>query len=242
MSSLVSNFVPVLVSNFTTMVAGIVVSLIYTWKIGLVNIFVLPAVTFGGYISISFIGGFDDENLHIYEPSNKIADELIINIKTIFALNYQRRMFQRYKDALFQPTKEMALRGLKIGCFFGFAFFTLFVSVAISSFVCANIIAGDANLDQQGFVFGMISSSWCGWLAGNSFFFASHAAAGKKSAQSVFKFLDTINEEKEQERPATKLVNSPGRIKGRIEFRNVSFKYKKGVNSKRVVDNVSFVI
>ncbi len=92
MSSLVSNYIPVLVSNFTTMIAGVVVSLIYTWKIGLVNVFVLPAVTFGGYISISFIGGFDDENLHIYEPSNKIADELIINIKTIFALNFQRRM------------------------------------------------------------------------------------------------------------------------------------------------------
>lgn len=110
----------------------------------------------------------------------------------------------------------MALRGLKIGCFFGFAFFTLFVSVAISSFVCANIIAGDSNLDQQGFVFGMISSSWCGWLAGNSFFFASHAGAGKKSAKSVFKFLDTTNEAQDQERPSTKLAQSPLKIKGRI--------------------------
>lgn len=66
MSGLIAKYVPILVTNFTTMVAGIVTSLIYTWKIGLLNIFVLPAITFAEYLAISFIGGFEDENSNIY--------------------------------------------------------------------------------------------------------------------------------------------------------------------------------
>lgn len=35
---------------------------------------------------------------------------------------------------------------------------------------------------------------WAGWVAGNSFFFASKSAAGKSSAKRVFKLLESKNE------------------------------------------------
>ncbi len=66
MSGLVSNYIPVLIANFTTMTAGIALALYYQWKIGLLNILVLPAITLGGYLSITFISGFEDEHLHRY--------------------------------------------------------------------------------------------------------------------------------------------------------------------------------
>lgn len=89
---LLTRYIPNLISNFTTMIGGIAISIAYSWKMGLVSLYVLPAISLGGYMSIIFIGGFDDDNMSLYNSSDKVADELITYIKTIFALNYQTRM------------------------------------------------------------------------------------------------------------------------------------------------------
>lgn len=88
----------------------------------------------------------------------------------------------------------MVLRGLKIGCMFGFGYLVMFIALAVSCLVCATIIANDSNLDKKAFVFGIKLGSWCGWIAGNSFFFSANSSKGKRSANSVFSFLDKINE------------------------------------------------
>lgn len=48
------------------MVVGITISIAYSWKIGLISIFTLPAVTLAGYLSITFIGSFDNDNVSLY--------------------------------------------------------------------------------------------------------------------------------------------------------------------------------
>ncbi len=140
---------------------------------------------------------------------------MILSIKTLYALNYHKRMLQRYKESLFQPTKDMAWRGFKIGIMYGFAYFVVKISVAIATFSSAHIIANDPQLDQKGFIFGFISSALCGWYAGNSFFFAANTGAGKQSAKSIFKFLDSNDEKTDQQRPHKNLA-LPNKIKGRI--------------------------
>ena len=60
--ALVTKYIPNLINNFTSMLVGIGVSIYFCWKIGLLSIFLLPAITFAGYLSISLIGGFDDNN------------------------------------------------------------------------------------------------------------------------------------------------------------------------------------
>jgi ATP-binding cassette subfamily B (MDR/TAP) protein 1 len=82
---------------------------------------------------------------------------------------------------------------------------------------------------------------WCGWVAGNSFFFSSHAASGKLSAKKVFAFLESNTEVEEQRIISSKSWAIPEKdIKGRIEFKNVSFKYPG--SSRYVLKNLSFIV
>jgi hypothetical protein len=42
-----------------------------------------------------------------------------------------------------------------------------------------HILAKLSNVSVYNLTVVLTTSMWCGWVAGNSFFFASHAAAGK---------------------------------------------------------------
>jgi ATP-binding cassette subfamily B (MDR/TAP) protein 1 len=59
-SPLVSAYIPILVSNFTTCICGIVICLAYMWQIGLLSLYTIPVIAMGGYISMLFIGGYED--------------------------------------------------------------------------------------------------------------------------------------------------------------------------------------
>jgi ATP-binding cassette subfamily B (MDR/TAP) protein 1 len=59
-STLVTAYIPVLITNFTTIIGGVVLCLAYLWQIGLLSLFTIPLIALGGYISVIFIGGYDD--------------------------------------------------------------------------------------------------------------------------------------------------------------------------------------
>lgn len=192
---MVTKYIPNIINNFTSMLIGIGVSISFSWKIGLLSIFLLPAIAFAGYLSISLIGGFDDDNDQLYNNSDKIADEMIVNIKTIFSLNYEKRMLEWYTERLLHTTGSMIGRGAKMGALFGFSFFVLFSAIGGSLFGGAGIVASDVNMDRQAAGVAFVTCVWCGWLTGNNFIFIAHSATGKKSAKEVFKFLDAKTEE-----------------------------------------------
>jgi ABC-type multidrug transport system fused ATPase/permease subunit len=59
-SSLVTTYIPILITNFTIIVSGITLSLVYMWQVGLLAFFSIPLIAIGGYIAMVFIGGYDD--------------------------------------------------------------------------------------------------------------------------------------------------------------------------------------
>lgn len=200
MGGLITKYIPNLISNFTSIIIGLAISIGFSWKLGLVDIYALPVIALSGFISISFIGGFDDENMDLYSASDKISDELIINIKTVFSLSYEKKLLTKYGEKLFQPAGAMAKRGAMIGVFFGFSFFIFFTALGVSLYGAAHIIANDGNMDYKGVAIAMVTCVWCGWLTGNNFMFIARSGAGKKSAQAVFTFLDAKTEAEKQVR------------------------------------------
>lgn len=110
------------------------------------------------------------------------------------------------------------------------------ISVGSLLYAAANILANSTHIESIEFVVVFTVPVWCGWVAGNNFFYASHVSAGKLSAKSIFRILDLKSESELQK--ATKIT--PTNIKGKIEFRNVSFRYGRG--NKDVLSNVSLAI
>jgi ABC-type bacteriocin/lantibiotic exporter with double-glycine peptidase domain len=82
-------------------VAGaVVICSIYEWRLGLLSMLVTPLIALSFYISMLFIGGYEDSSLQKSSKADRISYELILNIKTAFALNYQERMLEMYQRAI----------------------------------------------------------------------------------------------------------------------------------------------
>jgi hypothetical protein len=73
MSSLVTTYIPVLITNITTMVSGAIICLFYYWKVGLLTLYSIPLIAVGCYITMMFVGGYNDDSLLKYSSSNKTA-------------------------------------------------------------------------------------------------------------------------------------------------------------------------
>jgi ATP-binding cassette subfamily B (MDR/TAP) protein 1 len=85
--------------------------------------------------------------------------------------------------------------------------------------------------------YAIMAITWAGWYAGNNFYFMPDVVEGKRSAQALFDILDTEDEDQLQVRHGSKMQKTP--IRGNIEFRNVSFGYKKG---QTTIANLSLTI
>lgn len=140
-----------------------------------------------------FIGGYDDETAQRYEKSDKVASEIMINIRTILSLNYQLQIIQKYAALLQNDPCESLKRGAKVGIFFGISLSFIILGIGSEMFGYDHIIPKIGEISVTNLTVVLTTSMWCGWVAGNSFFFASHAASGKLSAKKVFTFLESKN-------------------------------------------------
>lgn len=101
MSSLATTYIPILITNITTMVSGAVICLVYYWRVGLLTLYVIPLIAIGCYVTMIFIGGYDDDSLLKYSFSNKTAMEIMTNIKTALCFNHHHLLLQKYKALIF---------------------------------------------------------------------------------------------------------------------------------------------
>jgi hypothetical protein len=104
---------------------------------------------------------------------------MMINIKTISSLNYQKRMLEKYVSFLENDPVESLKKGAKVGVFFGLSISLIVLAIGSQLFAGDHIIPRIGTAKVIDLTVVITVSMWCGWVAGNSFFFASHAAAGK---------------------------------------------------------------
>ena len=66
-NGLITTFLSILVQSLTTLIAGIVIALIYEWRTALCAIALLPVIVFSGMIHMAFTQGFSDKNDKAYK-------------------------------------------------------------------------------------------------------------------------------------------------------------------------------
>jgi ABC-type multidrug transport system fused ATPase/permease subunit len=61
-NGLTSLLIAVMLHNLATVIAAIIISFIYDWRIGIVGLIVMPLMLLAGFISMLFYGGFGDKS------------------------------------------------------------------------------------------------------------------------------------------------------------------------------------
>ncbi|CAO3600582.1 unnamed protein product [Absidia cylindrospora] len=204
---------------------GIVVAFIYSWQISLVVMGMVPFLLIGTFYEAKMESGFTDSTRTAYAKSGEVANEAIVNIRTVASLNRQGYFETQFYNSTEQP--HLLTRRKAILASFGYA---LMQSVTIFT-ECVSFYAGMR----------FIANGWIGFDAmftslmmvmitalgvGQSLVFTKTFIKAKVSAITIFEIIDrqpTIDPDLEGVEPTN--------VDGDVKFENVGFVYPSRPNA-----------
>lgn len=124
LNGLTTETISILLDGFLAIIIGIILALIFTWKMGLITLALSPFMIVGGILKGKFIGqtysgksGKEAENN--YRESNALLSDILMNYRTVIGFGPRNidYLLTKYKDLLAVPTRK-GIRIAHIGGFF----------------------------------------------------------------------------------------------------------------------------
>ncbi|XP_077229781.1 ABC transporter B family member 9-like [Tasmannia lanceolata] len=218
--SLVGDALSLLVQNIATIIAGLVIAMIANWRLALIILVLLPLVGLQGYAQIKFLEGFSADAKVMYEEASQVANDAVGSIRTVAAFCAEQKVMDLYKKKCDGPMKHGVRQGIVSGLGFGFSFFVLFCTYALSFYAGARLVGdGKATFSQVFKVFFALTMAAMGISQSSAM--APDSTKAKDSTASIFAILDRKSKIDSSNDQGTTLPN----LRGDIEFQHVSFKY-----------------
>ena len=239
LDSLILNTVGGTLTIISTYLISIGLGIFYDWKITLILSLFVPMSVFGLVKKQDYMENGRESNKKIQIEAGSVLSECVINTKTIFSFNFQKKAFEIYSNILQSETKNHLIDSIMQGFWVGLGLACYDISYAVV-YKFAIIFLRNKTLTFQNLncVVTNIFNSIDGLtdILRNM----SDSAKAKLSFKSVFDTLDT-----ETKISAFEIDNrekiSPKEIKGKIEFKKVYFAYPTKPN-QYVLKNLSFTI
>jgi len=233
-NTLTSSVFGVYIQAFAAFACGLLISLLGSWKLGLIGLGVSPFVTISGMIRAKFNQSLTQGSDDFYQESVAFAGEAVNNMRTVASFAREDKLLKNYSDKLAGPLREAEINAQKSGLAFGAGQFINFGVYALLFYVGALFIRDDGLGFQDMFQSIMAIMMAC-MAAGNALQLAPDVGSAKNAAINIFTILDS--------KPSIDLDDpkqtARNPVRGNIEFRNVWFKYPsreriifKGLNLK----------
>ncbi|KAI3797344.1 hypothetical protein L1987_32600 [Smallanthus sonchifolius] len=193
-----------IVQNISLTMTAFVISFVLTWRIALQL----------------FLKGFGGDYTTSYSRATSMAREAIANIRTVAAFGAEDRVWTQFSTELNRPGKQARLRGHISGFGYGFSQLLAFSSYALGLWYASVLIkhksSNFGDIIKAFMVLIITALSVAETLA-----LAPDIVKGTQALGSVFEILNR----KSAINPDHPDSLSVSRIKGDVEFRNVSFAY-----------------
>lgn len=189
------------------MFGGIIIALIFSWKVALVAIAVSPLMIIGGVIGAKIdagnAGSDNDSNQIIKNDETQkskdktvlspelLANDAINNYRTVAGFSLQRGIVDQYCQLLL-PEYNTAKRNSHIaGVVYGYSKFIENSAIAIILYFGTLIMLNDDDLDGEKVFIAIFAMIFGAFGAGNASAYGPDAEKGKKAAMKVFMITDT---------------------------------------------------
>ena len=209
--------------SFGSLATGISLAVYYDWRLTIVSFCFIPFII-GSNLLVSLTKRSGRES---YKKNNveagSILSESVLNTKTIFSFNFQKKSIKLYMEVLDSETKHFVKDSFLFGILMGFGTFCSFANHAGLFYFSKNFfVKGTLDYDTMNItiqILILMTSSINNGLRG-----IFDIKTAKSSFKSIFQLLDTKNEiEHTPEANKDKIL--PDKVEGKIEFKNVYFKY-----------------
>uniref|UniRef100_A0A6I8NAV5 Bile salt export pump n=1 Tax=Ornithorhynchus anatinus TaxID=9258 RepID=A0A6I8NAV5_ORNAN len=229
--------VAIFLQRITTCICGFLLGFSSGWKLTLVIISVSPFLGIGAAIIGLSVAKLTGKELKAYAKAGAVADEVLSSIRTVAAFGGEKKEAKRYENNLVYAQRWGIRKGIIMGFFTGYIWFMIFLSFALAFWYGSKLV-----LDEREYTPGSLLQVFLGVLVaalnlGQASPCLEAFATGQGAATSIFKVIDR--------EPAIDCMSEDGykldRIKGEIEFHNVTFRYPSRPEVE-ILDDLSMVI
>ncbi|XP_061745307.1 bile salt export pump [Nerophis ophidion] len=217
----IADQVAIFLQRFTTFVCGFCVGFVKGWKLTLVIVAASPLIGVGAGLMALFVAKLTGMELQAYAKAGAIADEVLSSIRTVAAFGGEMKEVQRYDSNLVSAQRWGIRKGLIMGFFTGYMWLIIFLCYGLAFWYGSSLVV-DAKEYSPGTLlqvfFGVLIAAM---NLGQASPCLEAFAAGRGAATIIF---ETIGRE-----PEIDCLSEAGykldKVKGDIEFHNVTFHY-----------------
>uniref|UniRef100_A0A8C9XAL9 ATP-binding cassette, sub-family B (MDR/TAP), member 4 n=1 Tax=Sander lucioperca TaxID=283035 RepID=A0A8C9XAL9_SANLU len=225
-----------LIQAFVSFITAFTIGFVKGWKLTLVILAVSPALGISAGLFSKVLASFTSKEQAAYAKAGAVAEEVLSNIRTVFAFSGQDREIKRYNRNL-EDAKSMGIKKAASANFsMGFTFLMIYLSYALSFWYGSTLILSKeytiGTLLTVFFVV-LIGVFILGQTSPNLQTFSSAQGAAYK----VYNIIDH-----------TPIIDSyskagfkPDFITGDIEFKNIHFSYPSRPDVK-ILNNLSLSV
>ncbi|KIK49186.1 hypothetical protein CY34DRAFT_797578 [Suillus luteus UH-Slu-Lm8-n1] len=211
-----------IIQSITTILAGLIIGLVYAWKPALVGMACIPVLVSAGFIRLQVVVLKDQNNKSAHESSAQIACEAAAAIRTVASLTREEHCLNLYRRSLEGPVRKSIRTALWSNMLFALSQAMAFWVIALIFWYGATLVS-QLEISTQSFFIALMSTVFGAMQAGNVFAFVPDVSSAKGAANSIIRLLDA--------RPVIDAESTEGKsvpsetIKGHIQFENVHFSY-----------------
>ncbi|XP_034006913.1 bile salt export pump isoform X3 [Trematomus bernacchii] len=233
----IADQVAIFLQRFTTFVCGFCIGFVKGWKLTLVIVAASPLIGIGAGLMALFVAKLTGMELQAYAKAGAVADEVLTSIRTVAAFGGEVKEVQRYDRNLISAQRWGIRKGLIMGFFTGYMWLIIFLCYGLAFWYGSSLVVDTAEYTPgtllQVFFGVLIAALNLGQASPCLEAFAS----GRGAATIIF---ETIERE-----PEIDCLSEAGykleKVKGDIEFHNVTFNYPSRPDVK-ILDQLSVAV
>ena len=225
------------------LISGLSIALSASWKLTLVMLCVSPFIIACIIVLVTSLKNAIIQSRKAYETAGGIAEEVLYNIKTVASFanfNFEKQRFNTYIDKVHSLEKQKAIKlGMSVG---GMVFF-INMSFVVALLYGTELIIEDQTTMNCGKVLTVIFSTIMAIMSLSSI--TPNVKIIQEAAIASSDYFTLVKRVSHIELPlSTYKPSSRDDIKGKIEFKNVSFIYPSNThssNQRMILNNLNLV-
>ncbi|XP_006462775.1 hypothetical protein AGABI2DRAFT_207384 [Agaricus bisporus var. bisporus H97] len=211
-----------IVQSIATIISGLILGLVFIWKLALVAMACTPLLISTGYIRLRVVVLKDQANKKSHEESAQLACEAAGSIRTVASLTREEDCAKLYSESLETPLRRSNRNAIWSNLLYAFSQAISFFVIALIFWYGAKLVSNREYNTTQFFV-GLISSTFGAIQAGNVFSFVPDMSSAKGAASDIIKLMDSLPEI-DAESPEGNVLDD-SKVQGHIKLENIHFRY-----------------
>ncbi|XWS14444.1 hypothetical protein CRYUN_Cryun35bG0009900 [Craigia yunnanensis] len=216
-------------------VVGFAIGFSSVWQLTLLTLAVVPLIAIAGGAYTIIMSTLSEKGEAAYAEAGKVAEEVISQIRTVYAFVGEERAVKAYSSSLNNALKMGKRSGFAKGVGVGFTYGLLFCAWALLLWYAGILVRHGKTNGGKAFTT-IINVIFSGFALGQAAPNLASIAKGRAAAAIIFSMIETDSKSSIQSDGETMLPE----VAGQIEFCEVCFAYPSRPNM--VFENLSFSI